>query len=74
MELAGNVSEWTFDGYATRPPTCANCAELATGSGRIVRGGAYASGAGGLVAIGADNRILPAYRGPDTGGRCARNP
>ena len=74
MELAGNEAEWTFDGYDARPATCANCAELTTGSGRILRGGAYASGVGGLEAVGVDNRLLPAYRGPDTGGRCARTP
>jgi len=74
MELAGNVTEWTYDGYANRPATCSNCAELTTAGGRILRGGAYGSGAGSLEAVGADTRVLPAYRGPDTGGRCARTP
>lgn len=74
LELAGNAIEWTFDGYATRPATCDNCAELTTGSGRIFRGGAYASVAAALEVVGTDNRALSAYRGPDTGGRCARTP
>jgi formylglycine-generating enzyme required for sulfatase activity len=74
MELAGNVAEWTFDGYASRPASCSNCAELTTAGGRIVRGGAYGSGPPSLEAVGADSRILPAFRGPDTGTRCARTP
>jgi formylglycine-generating enzyme len=41
-DLAGNISEWIFDGQGGYPPTCVDCAQV-TGSLRVVRGGMFSS-------------------------------
>lgn len=39
LDLAGSVQEWVLDRYAPYPAACDPCAELESGSERVVRGG-----------------------------------
>lgn len=70
-ELAGNVSEWVLDWIDNYPANCVDCANLAPGSSRVTRGGAFddpSDDARTAFRIG----IPPATRSPTLGFRCAR--
>jgi formylglycine-generating enzyme required for sulfatase activity len=44
LDLAGNVSEWVWDGYRTcysTPTGCVDCGNPPTEAGRVARGGAF---------------------------------
>jgi formylglycine-generating enzyme len=74
FDQAGSLWEWTLDVHATYPATCKDCANLATGTQRTIRGGSFFS---------TFNYISPRYRSPRdplastvteyTGVRCARD-
>jgi formylglycine-generating enzyme required for sulfatase activity len=53
LDLAGELFEWSLDGYATYVDPCTNCVNLSTTSSRVLRGGNFFNAA---------NYILPTYR------------
>jgi formylglycine-generating enzyme required for sulfatase activity len=74
-DLAGNVWEWNLDWYAmpyVNP--CADCADLAPASNRVFRGGAFSSGAAGLLVSNRNVGAPSTTRGYTFGARCARTP
>lgn len=73
-DLAGNVSEWMLDVYATTYVNpCTDCTVLSGASARVLRGGAFVTVAVGLRAAGRTARI-PTARDTAVGVRCARTP
>jgi len=72
-DLAGNVFEWTLDGEATYAVPCTNCANVASDSSRVIRGGSFVSVATLLRASDRGGRT-PSVRGDFLGVRCARTP
>jgi formylglycine-generating enzyme len=75
-DLAGNVSEWTLDWYAS-PYAIASCANCALTSppqaARAVRGGAFYDPSSALFTS-SRSSLAPADRGANLGFRCARPP
>jgi sulfatase modifying factor 1 len=70
-ELAGNLSEWVLDYYATSYVSpCIDCAQLDTATYRSVRGGAFGSDTDALKVTSRDYQ-LPTKRGAELGFRCA---
>ena len=49
LDMAGEVSQWTLDWYATYVDPCPDCAYLATGPTRVFRGGGFDVNALGLL-------------------------
>lgn len=47
-DLAGGIYEWMLDSFAEFSTPCNNCATLIDGAERVLRGGAFSSGAGVL--------------------------
>jgi formylglycine-generating enzyme required for sulfatase activity len=73
-DLAGNLWEWTLDGYALYEVTCSNCSYLSSGaSGRVVRGGDFYYDASALLSAGRYVSVDPAPRNSNIGSRCARS-
>lgn len=72
-DLAGNVSEWMLDWNGSYPNPCTDCADLAAGTDRVVRGGAFDLLADEMR-TGARTHNRPANRDVDLGVRCARAP
>lgn len=76
-DLAGNVGEWTLDFYKSpyAESTIVDRAYLkyVAGMGRVMRGGAFSSGAGQLL-TGFRVEITPTSRTASYGARCARTP
>ena len=74
LDLAGEVSEWTLDGYTHNYVNpCADCANTKATSFRAVRSGGFAVPTSYLlppVRIG----FIPGGRDIDIGFRCARSP
>jgi len=66
-----SVWEWTLDVYGIYPYPCDDCANLDSGSGRVLRGGAWDTPA---IALVSENRNAydPTARDFDVGLRCAR--
>jgi sulfatase modifying factor 1 len=75
LDLAGNVWEWIFDGFADpyETPTCDNCVNTTTDADRATRGGGFLHSESLLVPA---NRTSapPTDRYLDLGIRCARTP
>jgi formylglycine-generating enzyme required for sulfatase activity len=73
LDLAGDVFEWNQDSYAPYVDPCTDCADVATPSTRVLRGGAFYYFAPTLLP---PNRIDidPTYRGNYIGFRCSRAP
>jgi formylglycine-generating enzyme required for sulfatase activity len=77
-DLAGNVWEWTLDGFANpyAQTPCTDCANEAATSSRVYRGGSFASFPPNLMSA-VRNSSVPTNRVSGTGGlgaRCARAP
>jgi formylglycine-generating enzyme required for sulfatase activity len=73
LDMAGEVSQWNLDWYATYVDPCTNCAYLTTGSDRVFRGGGFDVNALGLLPpIRQYND--PSLHDSSFGVRCARTP
>jgi formylglycine-generating enzyme required for sulfatase activity len=74
LNLAGNVAEWTLDGYATYPSVCNDCADVAVTTLRTSRGTSFRDD--GPTFLRTTNRSdhAPTLRNVYRGIRCARNP
>ncbi len=72
-DLAGNIHERNLDRYQSYPAACTDCASLSESGQRVIRGGAFNSGASSLLA-GLRNSTVSASRAGSIGGRCARTP
>lgn len=74
-DMAGNLWEWSLDGYVTpySQATCVNCANTTTGSLRVIRGGSWYHFGGTLLTTFRDGSD-PTARSYTAGGRCARAP
>jgi formylglycine-generating enzyme required for sulfatase activity len=73
-DLAGNAYEWVLDWYGSySSAVCNNCASLAAGNFRVLRGGSWGSQAADLRVAG---RYFGSAAGHDhnSGWRCARKP
>jgi formylglycine-generating enzyme required for sulfatase activity len=74
-DLAGNVWEWVLDVYHNPYATssCADCADLSSGSDRVTRGGAF-SGTASTLRASTRSFAPPSSRFYTQGIRCARTP
>lgn len=75
LDLAGSMSEWTLDGYATAyADPCTDCADLTNVSTRVIRGGNFNFGS--LPSLSPPYRFDedPTQRLGSLGFRCARPP
>jgi sulfatase modifying factor 1 len=70
-DLAGNVSEWNLDWYATYTNPCINCAVLTVAYGRGLRGGSFILSQG--VPSAKRSAYNPGLLSEDNGVRCARS-
>jgi formylglycine-generating enzyme required for sulfatase activity len=73
LDLAGGVVEWSMDADLPFVVPCTDCINVDAASPRIVRGGSFTDTAANIAAT-ARGGALPAFRGFDYGGRCARRP
>jgi sulfatase modifying factor 1 len=72
LDMAGEVFEWNLDGYATYADPCTDCAETATASYRVLRGGSFLYGATYLLPPNRTTAGTPSLRNGLTGFRCGR--
>ena len=72
-DLAGNMSEWTLDGYNDYPTHCIDCVNQNAGA-PVIRGGSYESNSAGLAAAVRGYFGQLPQRDPTIGARCARLP
>jgi formylglycine-generating enzyme required for sulfatase activity len=72
-DLAGNLSEWTLDGFAAYATPCADCTQQTAISTRVVRGGNFHTNAASLVTSFRD-KYMPQNGFYYVGARCARTP
>jgi formylglycine-generating enzyme required for sulfatase activity len=73
-DLAGNLWEWTLDGYTSAfVVPCDDCASLTTTTQRVFRGGGYLNPPA-ILEVGYRDPESPALRYWDFGVRCARAP
>ena len=72
-DLAGNVSEWALDWYASSYSNpCVDCANFVSASYRVLRGGSFGWYASHLLTAYRD-AFNPTDRFDDLGARCARS-
>ncbi len=69
--LAGNVWEWSLDGYAPYRTDCNNCANTQAASYRMIRGGSFYNSLS-LLLSSSRNNFAPTIHSNDIGVRCAR--
>jgi cysteine-rich repeat protein len=74
LDLAGSVMEWVLDWYDTLPASCDNCANIASGSSRVIRGGGWNLGAPSLASDYRPGGNAAVSHSPYIGLRCARAP
>jgi len=79
MDLAGNAREWVLDRYnsAIAAGPCIDCANLSSGLGRAIRGGASNDGPPGIkttARTGIGEADYAFYKLNNVGFRCARDP
>lgn len=74
LDLSGSVWEWSLDWWGDYTLSCSNCANITTGTERMVRGGAWNYDASYLKAWYRNYAVTPDYHEDETGFRCARNP
>ncbi|WP_437828815.1 formylglycine-generating enzyme family protein [Sorangium sp. So ce1153] len=72
-DLAGNLWEWVLDGFAEYPSHCNNCANIATVSRRVLRGGSRAVDESFLLSSRRHDADASGYYN-GVGARCARTP
>jgi formylglycine-generating enzyme required for sulfatase activity len=75
LDMSGNVAEWVADWYGEdyySSSPAANPQGPATGSQRVLRGGAWSLNYGDYEATWARFSSAPAYRDNTIGFRCAR--
>ncbi len=72
-DLGGSMWEWNLDWYASYLKQCNDCANLATASYRVFRGGSWYDTGGNLLA-GGRLSAYPVNRAFIAGVRCARTP
>ena len=70
-DLAGNVWEWVLDWDGAYSTTCDDCANLASGTERVFRGGSFINDTP-FLRTGERFPFAPSFRGPNVGIRCAR--
>jgi formylglycine-generating enzyme len=74
LDLVGNLTEWNLDWFApSYVNPCTDCANVADGSGKVVRDGYFASGDSTLL-VSYRNSLYPTNRFNSFGFRCARAP
>jgi formylglycine-generating enzyme required for sulfatase activity len=74
LDLAGNVSEWSLDWYASPySDPCQDCANLMPAANRTLRGGSFSASAPTLRSYDR-NSGAPTARSGGVGFRCARSP
>jgi formylglycine-generating enzyme required for sulfatase activity len=69
-DLAGNVNEWTLDGFANYETPCSDCTNL-TSIEKVARGGGYFDGTA-ILRTGVRGHVSPSARFTNVGVRCAR--
>jgi formylglycine-generating enzyme required for sulfatase activity len=74
LDLAGSMWEWSLDWWSQYTIACSNCANIASGTERMVRGGAWNYDASYLKAWYRNYAVGPENRQSETGFRCARTP
>ncbi len=75
LDLTGSMLEWTLDYYSDPlPATCANCANITTGSGRGIRGGSWREDFIKALNNNWRDGAAPTTRSDTYGFRCARTP
>ena len=72
-DMVGNVWEWTLDWFGAYITDCVNCADVTSGSYRVLRGGSFRAPPS-LVLASFRNPQTPLQRANDYGLRCARTP
>jgi formylglycine-generating enzyme required for sulfatase activity len=72
LDLAGELFQWSLDGYASYIDPCTDCADLASTVDRVIRGGNFFLGESYLLPTYRDYST-PANRSDDVGFRCARS-
>jgi formylglycine-generating enzyme required for sulfatase activity len=73
MDLAGEVWQWNLDWYATYTTQCSDCADVGTGTNRVLRGGSFSYGPQDLLSA-YRSADAPTLRNNSYGVRCARVP
>lgn len=72
-DLAGNMWEWTLDWFGAHVTPCADCAQVGSGTSRVLRSGSFLSDEGTLrTGFRLDHPAGSRYS--DLGVRCARTP
>ncbi len=74
LDLVGNVSQWTLDGYAEYMDPCVDCANVTDVSARTSRGGYFQAPPSEIEVPYRGDEAPPSANGLGEGIRCARAP